>query len=159
MTSSKKSKAKSKAKSPVAPASESDSEAALAAEDGSEAGDSGVDSDASFESLNDHFEASYNFRFEEPGADRIPTFPRNLPNTVRRQDSTRKDARARKQERKEAELEQKREEVRRLKNLKMKEIRKKLEMIGKEGGRGKNVDEDQGGHYSRNEDSDRDRDL
>ncbi|KAF8331256.1 Krr1-domain-containing protein [Amanita rubescens] len=146
VTSSKKSKSKSKAKSPIALASESDSEAAPDAEGGSDAGDSELDSDASFESLNDHFESSYNFRFEEPGADKIPTFPRNLPNTVRRQDSTRKDARARKQERKEAELEQKREEVRRLKNLKMKEIRKKLEMIGKEGGRGKNVDEDQALH-------------
>ena len=145
MTSSKKSKSKSKAKSPIAPASESGSEA----EGGSEAGDSGQDSDTSFESLNDHFEASYNFRFEEPDAATIPTFPRNLPNTVRRQDSARKDARARKQERKEAELEQKREDVRRLKNLKMKEIRKKLEKIGKEGGRGKNVDEDQGTRDSR----------
>lgn len=130
VTSSIKSRSKAKAKSPTAPASESDS---------------GLDSDASFESLNDHFEASYNFRFEEPGAATVQAFPRNLPDTVRRQDSTRKDARARRRERKEAELEQKRQELGRLKNLKMKEVRQKLEKIGTEGGRHTNVDEDQGG--------------
>ncbi|KAM6502862.1 hypothetical protein JOM56_002839 [Amanita muscaria] len=61
-------------------------------------------------------------RFEDPGAATIQTFLRTLPDTVRRQESTRKDARARRQERKLAELEPKREEVRRLKNLKMKEM-------------------------------------
>jgi protein KRI1 len=130
VTSSIKSRSKAKAKSPTTPASESDS---------------GLDSDASFESLNDHFEASYNFRFEEPGAATVQAFPRNLPDTVRRHDSTRKDARARRRERKEAEIEQKRQELGRLKNLKIKEIRQKLEKIGTEGGRQTNVDEDQGG--------------
>ncbi|KAF8625368.1 hypothetical protein AX15_005419 [Amanita polypyramis BW_CC] len=135
ITSSKKSKS-----NPEVNRVSSDSEALN--NDGGQTDDSGLDSDASFESLNDHFEVSYNFRFEEPGADTIQRFPRNLPNTVRRQESTRKDARARRKERKHAEMEQKREEVRRLKNLKMKEIRKKLEIIGKEGGRGRDVDDD-----------------
>ncbi|KAK2462934.1 hypothetical protein APHAL10511_005132 [Amanita phalloides] len=130
ITSSKESKSKSnsKAKS-LAPEAEHDVEE--------------ENSDASFDSLNDRFEASYNFRFEEPGAATIQTFPRILPDTVRRQDSTRKTARTRKRERKEAEVEQKREEVRRMKSLKMKDMKKKLEKIGKEGGRRKAVDEDQ----------------
>ncbi|KAF8627768.1 hypothetical protein AX17_006133 [Amanita inopinata Kibby_2008] len=133
VTSSKKSKSKHKT------AASSDSDATSH----NNADEPALDSDTSFESLNDHFEASYNFRFEEPGAATIQTFPRNLPGTARREDSTRKDARARRHERKLAELEQKKEEVRRLKGLKMKEIRKKLEIIGKQGGRGKNVDEDE----------------
>jgi protein KRI1 len=54
---------------------------------------------------------------------------------VRREDSTRKDARERKKKRKEEELQKKREEVKRLKSLKMKELRAKLERIGREGGK------------------------
>jgi len=64
----------------------------------------------------------------------IKTFPRTIASTVRRADTTRKDARERKKQRQEEELEKKREEVRRLKALKMKEVRRKLELIGREGG-------------------------
>ncbi|PFH51649.1 hypothetical protein AMATHDRAFT_74825 [Amanita thiersii Skay4041] len=135
ITSSKKSKAES--------ATMSASEALDASQLDDGAGETGFDSDTSFESLNDAFESSYNFRFEEPGGSTIQTFPRNLPDTVRREPSTRKDARARRQERKRAELEQKREEIRRLKGLKMKEVRKKLERIEREAGRGKKIDEDE----------------
>ncbi|KAG6866685.1 hypothetical protein C0991_000795 [Blastosporella zonata] len=112
-----------------------------------------------FEEIIDRFESSYNFRFEEPyvfpdihfsqssdvlSADRdaaiIPSYPRNLPSLVRREDTTRKDARERRKQRKEEELQKKREEVKRLKGLKMKEIRARLEKIGKEGG--KSLEED-----------------
>ena len=96
--------------------------------------DTGLLSDTSFESLASHFEASYNHRFEEPGADAITSFPRILPSVVRRQDTTRKDARQRRKERKEDELRKRREEVKRMKALKMKEIRRKLERVGREGG-------------------------
>ena len=91
-------------------------------------------SDSSFDSLNDAFETSYNFRFEEPESSVIPSFPRSIPTLVRREDSRRKDAREKRKQRKEGEMEKKREEVRRLKTLKMKEIRRKLETIGREGG-------------------------
>lgn len=76
------------------------------------------------------------------GADQIPRFPRNIESTVRREESSRKAERERRKARKEEELLKKKEEVKRLKALKMKEIRQKLERIGKEGG--KKVDEVEG---------------
>ncbi|KAK0459472.1 KRI1-like family C-terminal-domain-containing protein [Desarmillaria tabescens] len=83
-----------------------------------------------FEDIVDRFESSYNFRFEEPDAAEIKGYPRNIPSLVRREDTTRKDARERRKMRKEEELQKKKEEVRRLKSLKMKEIRNKLDRIG-----------------------------
>jgi len=113
--------------------------------DKDEEDDAGLLSDASFESLASHFEASYNHRFEEPGAASIPSFPRNLPSLVRRQDTTRKDARERRKQRKEEELQKKKEEVRRLKALKMREVKRKLELIGRQGGLKKGFGGGEGG--------------
>ncbi|KAF8589513.1 hypothetical protein K439DRAFT_1383413 [Ramaria rubella] len=93
-----------------------------------------VSEDDEFEEIVDRFESSYNFRFEEPDAAVIATHPRNLSSIVRREDTKRKEARERRKQRKEEELQKKREEVRRMKALKMKELRQKLEQIGKEGG-------------------------
>ena len=110
--------------------------------------DTGLLSDTSFESLASHFETSYNHRFEEPGAATIASFPRILPSAVRRQDTTRKEARERRKERKEEELRKRQEEVKRMKALKMREIRRKLERVGQEAGlkkfqsRGNNDDDD-----------------
>ena len=59
---------------------------------------------------------------------------------VRREDTTRKAARERKKQKKEEQIHQKKEEIKRLKNLKMKEVRSKLERIGQEGG--KNLEDD-----------------
>jgi protein KRI1 len=73
----------------------------------------------------------------------IKGYPRNLPSVVRREDTSRKEARERRKRRKEEELAKKREEVKRLKGLKMKDLRAKLERIGREGG--KNIDETKGG--------------
>ena len=66
-----------------------------------------------------------------------------MPSLVRREESSRKEARERKKQRKEEELAKKREEVKRLKGLKMKDLRAKLERIGREGG--KNINETKGG--------------
>ncbi|KAI0644883.1 KRI1-like family C-terminal-domain-containing protein [Trametes meyenii] len=88
-----------------------------------------------FDEVADRFESSYNFRFEEPGADQIARYPRTLPELVRRQDTSRKEAREKKKARKEEELLKKKEEVKRLKALKLKELRVKLERIGQEGGK------------------------
>ncbi|RPD57542.1 Krr1-domain-containing protein [Lentinus tigrinus ALCF2SS1-7] len=95
--------------------------------------------DDEFDEVADRFESSYNFRFEEPGAAEIARHPRNLDSLVRRQDTSRKEAREKRKARKEEELLKKKEEVNRLKALKMKELRAKLERIGHEGG--KKVDE------------------
>lgn len=129
MTTSTQERRKKKGKAKAEPQSDDNEKS-----DKNEDEDAGLLSDASFESLASHFEASYNHRFEEPGAASIPSFPRNLPSLVRRQDTTRKDARERRKQRKEEELQKKKEEVRRLKALKMREVKRKLELIGRQGG-------------------------
>ncbi|KAF9047736.1 KRI1-like family C-terminal-domain-containing protein [Panaeolus papilionaceus] len=103
-------------------------------QEGLEEEDTGLLSEASFDSLADHFEASYNHRFEEPDAAVIAMYPRNLEGTLRRTDTTRKEARERRKARKQEELERKKEEVKRMKALKMREVKRKLGMIGLEGG-------------------------
>lgn len=65
----------------------------------------------------------------------IARYPRNLLSTVRQQDNARKEAREKRKTRKEEELLKKKEEVKRLKGLKMKDLRMRLERIGREGGR------------------------
>ena len=66
---------------------------------------------------------------------------------MRREDSTRKDARERKKRRKEEELAKKKEDVQKMKRLKMNELRAKLDRIGREGG--KNYDDTQGELFMR----------
>ncbi|KAF7297860.1 Kri1-C domain-containing protein [Mycena chlorophos] len=83
-----------------------------------------------FDDIVDRFESSYNFRFEETDGTEIKTYPRALPSAVRREDTKRKDARERRKQRKAEELAQRKEEVKRLKGLKMKEIRARLERAG-----------------------------
>ncbi|PPR06766.1 hypothetical protein CVT26_003916 [Gymnopilus dilepis] len=124
---------KKKGKAKADPEEEEAASDASAGEDDEEM-DTGMLSDASFDSVASYFEASYNHRFEEPGADTIPTYPRNLPSLVRRPDTTRKEARERRKQRKEEEMQKKREEVNRLKALKMREVKRKLEMISRQAG-------------------------
>lgn len=61
----------------------------------------------------DAYETAYNFRFEDPNAATITSHARNALDgeTMRRADDTRKQARLRKQERKELEKNRKREEI------------------------------------------------
>jgi protein KRI1 len=92
--------------------------------------------DDEFDEVAERFESSYNFRFEEPDAAHIPSFPRAVESVRRPTEHAdrRRAARERRQQRKEAEKAQRREEVKRLKGLKSREVEAKLERIGKEGG-------------------------
>ncbi|KAH9949270.1 KRI1-like family C-terminal-domain-containing protein [Amylocystis lapponica] len=136
ITASKKGKGKGKSTSSLHEDISSDGESAASGSqrDMREQGDATLDDDE-FEEVADRFESSYNFRFEEPDAATIARYPRNLTSLVRRQDTARKEAREKRKARKEEELLKKKEEVKRLKALKLKDLRAKLEKIGREGGK------------------------
>ncbi|OAX42826.1 hypothetical protein K503DRAFT_766440 [Rhizopogon vinicolor AM-OR11-026] len=131
---SKSTKGKGKAKDSEAESETSDKEQGDSMDGEQRAHEYIIEDEDEFEDIADAFESSYNFRFEEPDAATIKSFPRTIASTVRRTDTTRKDARERRKQRQEEELEKKREEVRRLKALKMKEVRRKFERIGREAG-------------------------
>uniref|UniRef100_A0A3Q2P944 Protein KRI1 homolog n=1 Tax=Fundulus heteroclitus TaxID=8078 RepID=A0A3Q2P944_FUNHE len=92
------------------------------AEDSEEEGES-------FLQRQEDFERSYNFRFEEPDAQEIKTYPRNIATSVRSKDDRRKRKREEVRERKQKEKEQKREQLKQLKNLKRNEIMEKLKKL------------------------------
>ena len=86
----------------------------------------------------DEFESNYNFRFEQAAQETatsgatlsVQTYARSQTmNTVRRQDTTRKDKRQARKERKIAERKSKEEQLKRLKNAKKKEIENKLSQV------------------------------
>jgi len=78
------------------------------------------------------FEEQYNHRFEEPGADTIITFPRNIP-SVRKDPKAekRKERRNRRLENKDTKKVKKAEELKKLKNEKKKQILEKMMEIQK----------------------------
>ncbi|KAK3577521.1 hypothetical protein CHS0354_026477 [Potamilus streckersoni] len=75
------------------------------------------------------FERKYNFRYEEPDADVIKSFPRKVEDSVRQKDTKRAHKRQETKERKKMEKEQKKEELKQLKNLKRQEIIAKIEKL------------------------------
>lgn len=79
----------------------------------------------------DEFEMAHNFRYEQEGGAHIETFSRKIDGSIRREESKRKDQRASAKERKAQVKLQKDEELKRLKNLKMAEIKSKLDKITK----------------------------
>ncbi|KAM9843400.1 protein KRI1 homolog [Aulostomus maculatus] len=75
------------------------------------------------------FERRYNFRFEEPAAEQIKTYPRNIVSSVRSKDDRRKCKREEMKARKKKEKQLKQEQLKQLKNLKRNEIMEKLKRL------------------------------
>ena len=84
----------------------------------------------------EQYEHGYNFRFEEPGGAQITTHPRQIGDSVRREDDRRRKRRAERAERKAAEEEGRAAELRRLKNLKKDEVKARLREIEEVAGGG-----------------------
>ncbi|CDW72271.1 zz domain protein [Stylonychia lemnae] len=74
----------------------------------------------------EEYEEKYNFRFEDSTGRYITTHARDVPDSMRRQESKRKDQRQDKKERIEDEKRRKQEEINQLKQLKRDEILEKL---------------------------------
>eukprot|EP00536_Pseudo-nitzschia_multiseries_P007077 jgi/Psemu1/16890/gm1.16890_g len=86
----------------------------------------------------DEYESNYNFRFEQAAQETatsgaslsVQTYARSQTmNTVRREDTSRKDKRQSRKERKAAERKAKEEQLKRLKNAKKKEMNQKLTQV------------------------------
>lgn len=82
--------------------------------------------DEEFDMKADAFEANYNYRFEEAGADHITSHARVIPDSMRRPDERRKLAREARRDRKNRERALKIEDLKRLKNEKKRDIQARL---------------------------------
>ena len=112
----------------------------------------GAEEDEGFDEDADKFEAKYNFRFEEGDTELVGHARRQgaeaaADGLARRVGSKRKAARAAKKKRKEEEREAAAQELRRLKNLKQKELEQRLESVAAVAGGAKFALEDLDGDF------------
>jgi len=95
-----------------------------------------IDEDADALDKADAFEATYNFRFEDPDGAMIATHPRNTEASLRRKESKRKRQREAKAERRAEDKAEREEEQKRLINLKREEEQQRMEKLLGEAGKG-----------------------
>lgn len=99
-------------------------------------GSSAENEDDKFDDDVDAFEASYNFRFEDPDSAKIATHSREVTGSLRRPDERRKKARRARLQRKLLEKAAKAEELKQIKNAKKREIEARLLAIREAAGDG-----------------------
>ncbi|CAO1319183.1 unnamed protein product [Diamesa hyperborea] len=75
------------------------------------------------------YEHKYNFRFEDPDTEYIKRFPREMDDTVRVTDTSRKEKRQERKERKHQEKELKMKDLREFQNIRKREIEEKLVLL------------------------------
>jgi protein KRI1 len=89
----------------------------------------------------DQFEEKINFRYEQPGGNRLQTYERNNTDSLRVKDTKRAEKRKEKEERKEEEKLSFRKEVEHIKQLKKDEIERKIKQLMQAGGLSKDKSE------------------
>ncbi|KAJ4831320.1 hypothetical protein Tsubulata_035854 [Turnera subulata] len=77
----------------------------------------------------EEYEGSYNFRFEEQAGDRVMGHSRKVEGSVRKKENARKEQRKNKEERMKIAEQERKDELKHLKNLKKKEMKKRMEKV------------------------------
>ena len=82
----------------------------------------------------DEYEEKFNFRFEEPDSNKLTSYSRDVPESMRKRNDGRIDKRKEKLDRKKDEKKRMEEEIKQLKKIKKEEIFGRIQKIKKIGG-------------------------